>query len=91
MREVRRLLVTALVMSVVLPVFITVVLGLGLLLDSLGDTEGWRWCGRLSMAAAAVWVVAVVSMAIGGAVATLAASASDPEAESSESRPKAGG
>ena len=72
MREVRGLLWAALVASVALPVFVMVMLGLGLLLESLGDADGWRWCGRIALAAGAVWVVAVVFTAIGGAVAALA-------------------
>ena len=51
-----------------LPIVIAVTLGLGLLLNALGDEQGWRWCGRLATLVGAVWVVMVVITSVGGAV-----------------------
>lgn len=68
MRELRNMVWAAVVGSVSLPIVIAVTLGLGLLLNALGDEPGWRWCGRIAAVVGVLWVVMVVVTAVGGAV-----------------------
>jgi len=73
MRDIQGVLWAALVATVSLPIVIGVVLGLGLLLESLGDTVGWQWCRRLALVAGAGWTVAIIGTTVCSAVMTLAA------------------
>lgn len=73
MRDIRGVLWAALVATVSLPIVIGVVLGLGLLLESLGDDVGWHWCRRLALVAGAAWTVAIIGTTVCSAVMSLAA------------------
>lgn len=73
MRDIRGVLWAALVATVSLPIVIGVVLGLGLLLESLGDAVGWHWCRRLALVAGAGWTVAIIGTTVCSAVMALAA------------------
>lgn len=68
MRQLRGLVWAAIVGAVALPAMLAVTLGLGLLLEALGDETGWQWCARIALAIAAFWVVAVAATAVGGAI-----------------------
>jgi len=57
--------------TLLLPVVLAVVLGLGSLLHAVGDESGARACGRVALAAGAVWLVAVVATTAVSAVALL--------------------
>lgn len=72
MRDVRGVLWAALVATVGLPIVFGVAIGLGLLLEALGDDLGWQWCRRLAMLVGAAWAVAVVATTVCSAVLSLA-------------------
>jgi hypothetical protein len=57
--------------TLLLPVVLAVVLGLGSLLAAVGDESGARACGRVALAAGAAWLVAVVATTAVSAVALL--------------------
>lgn len=57
--------------TLLLPVVLAVVLGLGSLLGAIGDESGARACGRVALAAGAAWFVAVVATTAVSAVALL--------------------
>lgn len=88
MRELRGLVWTAIVGAVALPAMLAVTLGLGLLLEALGDDAGWRWCARISLAIGAFWVVAVAATAVGGAILAVTAQAKPRMARSDLPRPR---
>lgn len=73
MHDLRGVLWAALVATVSLPIVIGVVLGLGLLLEALGDDVGWHWCRRLALVAGVGWTVAVIGTTVCSAVMALAA------------------
>ncbi|MEI7861197.1 MAG: hypothetical protein WCJ21_01145 [Planctomycetota bacterium] len=67
----RRILRWSVVGSVLLPVVLSIVVGLGWLLRSLGDPAGASFSGRLALALGASWLLAVIVAAVAGAVMTL--------------------
>jgi len=68
---IRAALTWGLVATLLLPVVLAVVLGLGGLLGAVGDESGARACRRVALAAGAVWLVAVVATTAASAVAVL--------------------
>ena len=75
MRDVRGVLWAALVATVSLPIVLGVVLGLGLLLEALGDSGGWYWCRRLALVVGAAWAFAIIGTTVCSAVLSLATTA----------------
>jgi|APCry1669189000_1035189.scaffolds.fasta_scaffold01768_4 hypothetical protein len=69
----RRALSWGIVSSLLLPILALVVIGLGALLAALGDAVGARFCGRVALLSAVVWLLAVVATAILAGIAGLAA------------------
>lgn len=67
----RRLLVWSLGGTVLLPVVLAVVFGLGGLLASLGDAPGAAICRALALALGAAWVVSLAGTVLATAVVTL--------------------
>lgn len=59
------------VATLVLPVVLAVLVGLGGLLRSLGDVPGAVVCGRVALAIGTVWITAVVVTTAATAVAVL--------------------
>ncbi|RLS50970.1 MAG: hypothetical protein DWH87_01210 [Planctomycetota bacterium] len=70
---VRRALSWGIVSSLLLPILALVVIGLGALLAALGDNVGARFCGRVALFSAVVWLLAVVATAVLAGIAGLAA------------------
>ena len=68
---IRAALTWGLVATLLLPVVLAVVLGLGSLLNAVGDESGARACGRVALAAGAAWLVAVAATTTVSAVALL--------------------
>lgn len=68
---IRAALTWGLVATLLLPVVLAVVLGLGGLLAAVGDESGARACRRVALAAGVVWLVAVVATTAASAVAVL--------------------
>jgi hypothetical protein len=68
---IRAALTWGLVATLLLPVVLAVVLGLGGLLAAVGDESGARACRRVALVAGAVWLVAVVTTTAASAVAVL--------------------
>ena len=67
----RRILVAGVACSLLLPVAMTVVFGLGVLLGSLGDAAGAAVCVRSALALGAVWLTAVIATAVASGIAAL--------------------
>ena len=61
----RRGLAWSLVATLLLPVPLAVVLGLGALLGSLGDSAGAVACGRLGLCLGVAWLAAIVATELG--------------------------
>lgn len=57
--------------TLLLPVVLAVVLGLGSLLGAVGDESGAWACGRVALATGVAWLVAVVATTAVSAVALL--------------------
>lgn len=89
MRDIlRRLLSWGVVSTLLLPVVLAVVLGLGALLGALGDGAGAAACGRLGLVVGAAWIVALAATSAacgialldgGGAAESERAGPSEPE------------
>jgi membrane protein implicated in regulation of membrane protease activity len=60
----RRLLAWAVTASLLLPIALTLVLGLASLLAALGDAAAATACGRLALALGVAWLTAVVATAL---------------------------
>ncbi|NDC62755.1 MAG: hypothetical protein EBZ59_01905 [Planctomycetia bacterium] len=60
----RRFLVRGVLLSLLLPVVLAVVVGLGGLLSSLGDESGGIACGRLALVLGVAWVVSIAATAV---------------------------
>lgn len=72
MREiVRRLLAWGVVLTLLLPMVIAVVLGLGGLLSSLGDQAGAAACGRVGLVVGVVWFMALAGTAAASGIMAL--------------------
>jgi hypothetical protein len=67
----RRILLVGVASSLLLPVAMSVVFGLGTLLDSLGDETGGAVCGRVALGLAALWLTAVIATAVASGVSAL--------------------
>jgi hypothetical protein len=68
---VRRLLAWGVVLSLLLPVSLSVVIGLTALLSSLGDAAAATACGRMALALGVVWLVALAATAVAGGIVAL--------------------
>lgn len=79
MREpVRRLLAWGVLLTLLLPMVIAVVLGLGALLFSLGDKAGAAACGRIGLVIGVAWFLALAATATASGIMTLEGSAGRP-------------
>jgi len=64
MREsLRRFLLWSVMMSLLLPVALAVIVGLGALLAAVGDQAGAAACGRVCLLIGAGWLVAIAGTA----------------------------
>jgi hypothetical protein len=70
-RVFRRILVVGVGCSLLLPIALLVVIGLGFLLASVGDEVGGAVCARAALVLGVVWIVAVVATAVASGVAAL--------------------
>jgi hypothetical protein len=68
---IRRSLLWGLAATVLLPIVLAVVLGLGALLAGLDDAAGAAACGRIGLVVGVIWLTAVVVTTAVNAVATL--------------------
>jgi hypothetical protein len=68
---IRRSLLWGLAATVLLPIVLAVVLGLGALLAALDDSAGAAACGRMGLVVGVMWLTAVVVTTAVNAVATL--------------------
>ncbi|MEI6637604.1 MAG: hypothetical protein WCO99_13620 [Planctomycetota bacterium] len=68
---VRRALTWGAAATLLLPIVIAVVLGLGGLLGGLGDTPGARVCAWIGLAIGAVWITAIVATTAINAITVL--------------------
>ena len=90
MRElVRRLLAWVVLLTLLLPMVIAVVLGLGALLSSLGDETGAAACGRVGLVIGVAWFLAVAATATASGIMALEASASRPDRQDRSGSPPA--
>jgi len=76
---VRRCLAFAVLMTLLLPMVIAVVLGLGGLLASLGDEVGAAACRRLGLIVGAVWFIALAGTATASGIMALESGGFHPE------------
>lgn len=67
----RQILLAGVACTLLLPVAMTMVFGLGVLLGSLGDALGATVCGRTALALGVVWLTAVIGTAAASAIAVL--------------------
>jgi hypothetical protein len=67
----RRLLAWSVTASLLLPIALTLVLGLGSLLAALGDAAAATACGRLTLALGVAWLTAVVATTVASGLMTL--------------------
>jgi hypothetical protein len=77
-RVLRQLLIAGLVGTVLLPVFIAIVAGLGGLLGALGDGPAARACGWIAVVTGAVWLATTVATTMLSAAAVLAGPIREP-------------
>lgn len=68
---IRRLLLAGVAGSVLLPVVLAVVTGLGVLLQAVGDAAGGRVCGRSALVVGVCWLVAIITTAVASGAALL--------------------
>lgn len=76
---VRRCLAFAVLATLLLPMVIAVVLGLGGLLASLGDQAGAAACRRVGLIVGAVWFIALAGTATASGIMALEGSGLRPE------------
>ena len=69
--RIRRCLAWGLTATLLLPITLAVVLGLGGLLGGLGDALGAAVCARIGLVLGSVWLAAIVATTAVNAVATL--------------------
>ena len=83
---IRRLLLAGVAGSLLLPIVVAVVTGLGVLLEAVGDDAAATVCGRVALIAGVVWLVALIMTAVASGAALLddrpAAHDTDPQARS---------
>lgn len=70
-RFLRRTLLRGVTASLVLPILLAIVLGLGALLASLGDRVGAAICVRVAQGVGVLWLLAVVATALAAGIAAL--------------------
>lgn len=70
-RFLRRTLLRGVTASLLLPILLAIVLGLGALLASLGDRVGATICVRVAQGVGVAWLLAVVATALAAGVAAL--------------------
>ncbi len=68
---IRRLLLAGVTASLLLPIVVAVVTGLGVLLRAVGDDPAARVCGRVALITGVFWVVAVITTALASGAALL--------------------
>lgn len=68
---IRRLLLAGVAGSVLLPIVLAVVIGLGVLLQAVGDVAGGRVCGRAALVVGVCWLVAIITTAVASGAALL--------------------
>ena len=68
---VRRLLAWGVLLTLLLPMVIAVVLGLGSLLSSLGDDAGAAACGRVGLVVGVVWFLALAGTSAASGILAL--------------------
>jgi hypothetical protein len=68
---IRRLLLAGVACSVLLPIVLAVVTGLGVLLHAVGDGAGGRVCGRAALVVGVCWLVAIITTAVASGAALL--------------------
>lgn len=83
---IRRLLVAGVTGSLLLPIVVAVVTGLGVLLEAVGDAAAAVVCGRVALIAGVAWLVALVTTAVASGAALLDDRPASAEAEQ-RSRP----
>jgi len=64
--------------TVLLPIALVLVIGLGGLLAAVGDAAGARGCGRMALVLGVAWVTALAGTTLATAVAVLATSSRPP-------------
>ena len=68
---IRQMLLAGVACSLLLPIVLAVVIGLGVLLRAVGDVAGGVVCGRIALVVGAAWLVAVVTTAVASGAALL--------------------
>jgi len=68
---IRRLLLAGVIGSLLLPIVVAVVIGLGVLLQAVGDKAASAVCGRAALIAGVCWLVALVTTAVASGAALL--------------------
>jgi hypothetical protein len=71
MQSIRSLLTWGVALSLLLPVVLALVVGLGSLLQALGDHAGSIGCGRVALGLGVLWATAVATTAIGSGLLVL--------------------
>lgn len=83
---IRRLLLAGVGGSVLLPIVLAVVTGLGVLLQAVGDVAGSRACGRSALVVGVCWLVAIITTAVASGAALL--DDRDDSADSTQGQPR---
>ena len=68
---IRRLLLAGVTASLLLPIVVAVVTGLGVLLRAVGDDPAATVCGRVALIAGVCWLVAIITTAVASGAALL--------------------
>jgi len=68
---IRRLLLAGVTASLLLPIVVAVVTGLGVLLRAVGDDPAATVCGRAALIAGVCWLVAIITTAVASGAALL--------------------
>lgn len=68
---IRRVLLSGVTASLLLPIVVAVVTGLGVLLRAVGDEPAATVCGRVALIAGVCWLVAIVTTAVASGAALL--------------------
>lgn len=68
---IRRLLLAGVTASLLLPIVVAVVIGLGVLLRAIGDGLAAAVCGRVALIAGVCWLVAIITTAVASGIALL--------------------
>jgi len=76
---VRRFLIWGVLLSLLLPMVLVVVLGLGGLLASLGDQAGATVCGRIGLVLGVAWLLALAGTATASGILSLDGMSSRPD------------